>query len=77
MSRLYNRSYDSPSRLRNMAQIDVADENLVKLLQIQHVVNTEDELESSLDEVLTRVLDFYRMFVQARNRARARATKAS
>lgn len=46
-----------------MAQIDVADENLVKLLQIQHAINTEEGFESNLDEALARVLDFYRRFV--------------
>ena len=46
-----------------MTQVDIADENLLKLTQIQHVVKFEDELESSIDEVLARILDFYRRFV--------------
>jgi len=46
-----------------MAQIDVADENLSKLLRIQHAINTEEGLESNLDEALSRVLEFYRRFV--------------
>ena len=45
-----------------MAQIDMADENLVKLRQIQHVL-TEDGIEANIDEALARVLDFYRRFV--------------
>ncbi len=43
--------------------MDIADENLLKLTQIQGVVMVEDGLESSIDEVLTRVLEFYRKFV--------------
>lgn len=54
---------DSPSRLMDMAEIDIADENLRDLMAIQRVVLIEDGLESSLDEVLTRVLVFYRRFV--------------
>jgi len=45
-----------------MAQIDLADENLLKLKQIQHVL-LEDGMEASVDEALARVLDFYRRFV--------------
>lgn len=46
-----------------MAQIDVADENLQKLMRIQNVILVEDGIDSSLDEALARVLDFYRKFV--------------
>lgn len=46
-----------------MAQIDVADENLLKLMQIQHVIQLEEALDSNLDETLSRVLEFYRRFV--------------
>lgn len=46
-----------------MAQIDLADENILKLRQIQKVIQVEDGLESDLDETLTRVLEFYRKFV--------------
>jgi hypothetical protein len=49
--------------MRKMTQIDIADENLAKLLKIQHVINTEEGLESNLDEALARVLEFYRRFV--------------
>lgn len=45
-----------------MADIDVVDENLLKLKQIQYVIQ-EDGIESSMDETLARVLDFYRKFV--------------
>lgn len=46
-----------------MAQIDVADENLQKLMRIQKIILVEDGIDSSLDEALKRVLDFYRKFV--------------
>jgi len=46
-----------------MTQVDIADENLLKLTQIRDVVMFEDGLESSIDEVLARVLGFYRKFV--------------
>ena len=45
-----------------MAQLDIADENLMKLRQIQHAI-LEEGIESSLDEALARALDFYRRFV--------------
>ena len=45
-----------------MAEIDIADENIIKLKQIQRVIQ-EDGIESSMDETLARVLDFYRKFV--------------
>lgn len=54
---------DPPSRLIEMAEIDIADENLRDLKAIQRVVLFEDELEASLDEILARVLGFYRKFV--------------
>ena len=63
MSRLYNRSHDSPSRLKEMAQIDLADENLLKLKQIQHILLEDGTEDASVDEALARVLDFYRKFV--------------
>ena len=46
-----------------MTQVDIADENLLKLTQIREVVELEDGLVSSIDEVLARVLGFYRNFV--------------
>ena len=42
-----------------MAEIDVADENILRLKQIQHVIQG-DGIESSVDETLAGVLDFYR-----------------
>lgn len=61
-SRLYDVSPDFSSLFREMAEIDIADENFLKLKQIQHVIQ-EDGIESSMDETLARVLDFYRKFV--------------
>ena len=46
-----------------MTQVDIADENLLQLTQIKEVVEFEDGMESSIDEVLARVLEFYRKFV--------------
>lgn len=46
-----------------MTQIDIRNENLFKLRKIQTVIREEDCIESSLDESLARVLDFYRKFV--------------
>jgi hypothetical protein len=46
-----------------MTQVDIADENLLKLTRIREVVELEDGLESSMDEVLARVLGFYRKYV--------------
>jgi histidyl-tRNA synthetase len=46
-----------------MAQINIRDENLLKLMKIQKVIKAEDDINSSLDESLARVLDFYRKFV--------------
>ncbi len=63
MSRLYNRSHVFPSRLKEMAQIDLADENLQKLSQIQHILVEDGIEDASVDEALARVLDFYRKFV--------------
>jgi hypothetical protein len=46
-----------------MAQINLADENILKLKQIQNVIRNEDGIDSSVDEALARVLSFYRRFV--------------
>ena len=43
--------------------MDIADENLVKLKDIQYVILCEEDTESSMDEILARVLDFYGKFV--------------
>lgn len=46
-----------------MADIDIADSNLLKFMRIQEVIYLEEGIESDMDETLGRVLDFYRMFV--------------
>lgn len=46
-----------------MALINLADENILKLKQIQNVIRNEDGIDSSMDEALARVLSFYRRFV--------------
>jgi hypothetical protein len=46
-----------------MAQIDIANENLQRLIRIQEVIQIEDEVDSNLDETLSRVLNFYGRFV--------------
>jgi len=46
-----------------MAEIDIAEGNLRNLKAIQRVILFEEERESSLDEVIHRVLSFYRRFV--------------
>ena len=46
-----------------MAQINLAEGNILKLKQIQSVIQQEDEIDSTLDETLARVLEFYRKFV--------------
>jgi hypothetical protein len=46
-----------------MAQINLADENILKLKQIQNVIRNEDGIDSSVDETRARVLSFYRRFV--------------
>lgn len=46
-----------------MAEIDLSDENLRDLEAIRNIVTIEDGRDASLDEVLSRVLDFYRGFV--------------
>ena len=46
-----------------MAEIDIADSNLLKLKRIQEVILVEEGIECNTDEALGRVLDFYRMFV--------------
>jgi hypothetical protein len=46
-----------------MAEIDIADENLAKLNRLQEIIRVEDGIESSMDEALARILDFYGKFV--------------
>ena len=63
VSRPYKASHPVPSRLKEMAVIDIAWDNLQKLEQIRNVVLMEDGVDSSLDEILSRVLKFYGKFV--------------
>ena len=46
-----------------MAAIDIADENLLKLRGLQKVISIEEGVETSVDEALARVLEFYGKFV--------------
>jgi hypothetical protein len=46
-----------------MAHLNLADENILKLKQIQYVIQKEDGIDSDMDETLARVLHFYRKFV--------------
>ncbi len=46
-----------------MAKIEMADENLMKIQMIMEVISMEEGVESSVDDALTRVLEFYRKFV--------------
>jgi hypothetical protein len=46
-----------------MAEIDIADSNLLKLERIREVIRIEEGTESNMDGTLGRILDFYRKFV--------------
>jgi hypothetical protein len=46
-----------------MAEIDIADSNLLKLERIREVIMVEEGIEPNIDETLGRILDFYRKFV--------------
>lgn len=46
-----------------MADIDLSDKNLDRLLSVQKVLCVEEGKEADLDAVLARILDFYRVFV--------------
>ncbi|MFB0558579.1 MAG: hypothetical protein ACETVY_05640 [Candidatus Bathyarchaeia archaeon] len=63
MSRPYKASDVLTPRSKIMAVIDIAQENLRKLEEIQKVIFVEEEDPTTLDEVLSRVLNFYRNFV--------------
>jgi len=56
-------STDANTRLNGMAAIDIADENLMKLNGLQRVISVEEGIETSVDEALARVLEFYGRFV--------------
>lgn len=47
----------------DMAEIDIAEENLRNLKAVQKVIQFEEGNETSLDEALARILTFYRKFV--------------
>ena len=47
----------------DMAEIDIADGNFLKLKELQRVIQEEDGVEVSIDETLARILAFYRKFV--------------
>ena len=63
VSRVYNLTLGVSSWLKEMAEIDIADGNFLKLKELQKVIQVEDEVEVSMDETLARVLAFYRKFV--------------
>lgn len=63
VSRPYKVSRIITPRLKDMAVIDIAHENLQKLKEIQKVILVEEEDPATLDEILSRVLNFYRNFV--------------
>lgn len=46
-----------------MAEIQIVDQNLRHLEAIQKIISVEEGHESSLDEALSRILEFYRRFV--------------
>jgi hypothetical protein len=46
-----------------MAVTNLSDENLRSLERIRRIVYLEEGKETGLDEVLARVLEFYRRFV--------------
>lgn len=47
-----------------IARITIKDENLRNLKAVQEIIHLEEGQKSSLDEVLERILAFYRRFVQ-------------
>lgn len=46
-----------------MADVELSDKNLDRLLAVQKVMSLEEGEEADLDAALTRILDFYRVFV--------------
>ncbi|UCD44817.1 MAG: hypothetical protein JSV27_12015 [Candidatus Bathyarchaeota archaeon] len=51
------------SEVKHTAKLNIRDENLVNLQKVQRVINAEEGVETSLDDSLKRVLDFYRKYV--------------
>ena len=58
-----DREYLRPSDARD---ITLRKQNLQDLFILQNVILTQEDRVLSVDEVLTRVLEFYRKFVQYR-----------
>ena len=46
-----------------MAEINLSNENLQNLETIKDIMSVEEGREAGLDEALSRILDFYRLFV--------------
>lgn len=46
-----------------MAGINLSNENLRNLETIKNLISVEEGREAGLDEALSRILDFYRLFV--------------
>lgn len=46
-----------------MAEIKLSTENLRNLETIKNLMSVEEGRETGLDEALSRILDFYRLFV--------------
>lgn len=63
VSRVYNLTLVVSSWLMDMAEIDIADGNFLKLKELQRVIQVEEGVEVSIDETLARILAFYRKFV--------------
>jgi len=63
VSRVYSLTLGVSSWLMDMAEIDIADGNFLKLKELQRVIQEEDGVEVSIDETLARILAFYRKFV--------------
>lgn len=49
--------------MKRTAKLNIRDENLVNLQKVQRVISAEEGVETSLDDSLKRVLDFYRKYV--------------
>lgn len=49
--------------MKRTAKLNLRDENLVNLQKVQRVISAEEGVETSLDDSLKRVLDFYRKCV--------------
>jgi len=52
-----------PVLVGKMADVELSDKNRDRLLAVQKVMSVEEGEEADLDTALTRILDFYRVFV--------------